>query len=95
VSGGLRRQVSDRHRAGGVLAGTFVEVWWLAGYHVDPGVDVMVWIEAIVQRRVTDSRPAALSAAISAAPGVGSLGGMWAQSVEVELAGLLKCHRRR
>jgi hypothetical protein len=94
VSGDLRRQVSDRHRARGVLAGTFVEVWWLAGCHVDPGFDVVVWIEGFVQWRVADSRPAALSAAISAAPDVGSLRASWAQGVEMELAGLLRCHRR-
>jgi hypothetical protein len=90
VSSGLRRHVSDRHRVAGVLAGTFVEVWWLAGCHVDPDTDVVVWIDEIVQRRVADSRPAALSAAICASPGVGSLGALWAQGVEVELAGLLR-----
>jgi hypothetical protein len=92
VASGLRRQVSDQYRAAGVLAGTFVEVWWLAGGHADPDTEVMVWIGGIVQRRVADSRPAALSAAISASPGVGSLGAQWAQGVEVELAGLLRRH---
>ncbi|MET3424793.1 hypothetical protein BJ973_004005 [Actinoplanes tereljensis] len=90
VAAGLRRQVSDQHRFAGVFAGTFVEVWWLAGCHVDPDVDVVAWIDEIVQRRVTDSRPAALSAAISASPDAGSLGPMWAQGVEAELAGLLR-----
>jgi hypothetical protein len=90
VSRRLRHQVSDLHRAAGVLAGTFVEVWWLAGAHVDPATDVAMWIEEIVQRRVADSRPAALSAAISASPGVGLLGALWAQGAEVELAGLLR-----
>lgn len=90
VLSGLRRQVSDRYRVAGVLAGTFVEVWWLAGGHVDPDTDVMAWIDQIVQRRVGDSRPAALSAAICASPDAGSLGALWAQGVEAELAGLLR-----
>ncbi|WP_203790802.1 hypothetical protein [Paractinoplanes rishiriensis] len=86
----LRRQVSDPHRAGGVLAGAFVEVWRLAAHHVDPGTDVVAWVEEIVQRRVADSRPAALWAAVAAWPGVGSLGALWAQDVEIELAELLR-----
>lgn len=90
VLSGLRRQVLDRYRVAGVLAGTFVEVWWLAGCHVDPDTDVLVWIDEIVQRRVADGRPAALPAAISASSGPGSLGALWAQAVEAELVGLLR-----
>lgn len=85
----LGRQVVDPHRAGRVLAGTFVEVWWLAGCHVDQGTDVVAWIEEIVARRVADSQPAALATAIAASPEVGLLGAQWAQGVELELAGLL------
>jgi len=29
---------------GNSAAGTFTEVWWLAGCHVDPDTDVMAWI---------------------------------------------------
>jgi len=75
VSSGLRDQVSDRHRAAGILAGTFTEVWWLAGCHVDPDTDVMAWIDEIVQRRVADSRPAAPSVADPTSPG----SGLWAE----------------
>ena len=82
VAYGLRSQVTDRRRAAGVLAGTFVEVWWLAGCHVDEDTDVMVWIEGIVQRRVADSRPAA-------EPGPGVPSPHWARGVEMELAALL------
>ncbi|GID90654.1 hypothetical protein Adi01nite_00660 [Amorphoplanes digitatis] len=86
----LRGQVSDRHRVAGVLAGTFIEVWWLAGCHVDPDTDVLAWIDEIVQRRVADSRPATPSSADPTSPDRGVLGALWAHSIEVELAGLLR-----
>ncbi|WP_203789182.1 RNA polymerase sigma factor [Paractinoplanes rishiriensis] len=88
----LRRQMSDPDRAAAILAGTFVEVWWLAGCHVDPDTDVIAWIEEIAQRRVADSRPDAASSACPAVPGLGLLGVRWSQCVEVELAGLLGRH---
>jgi hypothetical protein len=86
----LHAQTSDPRRVAAVVAGTFVEVWWLAGRHIDPDADVMVWIDGIVQRRVADSRPAGSSATISPSPGRGSLGEPWAQGVHVELANLLR-----
>jgi hypothetical protein len=90
VSAGLRRQVPDPRQAASVFAGTFVEVWWLAGGHVDPDTDVMAWIDRIVRRRIAHSRPPAWPAAVSAPPDRRSLGALWAQAVEVELAGLLR-----
>ena len=89
----LGRQVVDPYRAAGVFAGTFVEVWWLAGCHVGQGTDVLAWIEQIVRRRVADSRPAALAAAIAAAPEVGLLGAHWPQRFELELTRLLRRDR--
>ncbi|RZU51193.1 hypothetical protein EV385_2998 [Krasilnikovia cinnamomea] len=86
----LRGQVSDRHRVAGVFAGTFVEVWWLAGCHIEPDTDVMAWIDEIVQRRVVDSRPAALQSADPDSSGFGSLDALWGQRAEVELAGLFR-----
>ncbi|MFF5296242.1 hypothetical protein [Paractinoplanes globisporus] len=88
VLSGLCAQVSDPRRVAGVLAGTFVEVWWLAGCHTDPGTDVMAWIDGIVRRRVADTRPA--EPADPAASGVDPFGALWAQGVEVELACLLR-----
>jgi hypothetical protein len=64
-------------------------VWWLAGRHIDPDADVVVWIVGVVQRRVADSRPTGWSATIFPSPGPGLLGELWAQGVEVELANLL------
>ena len=84
----LLQQVTDPVRVAGVVAGTFVEVWWLAGGRVDPDTDVMAWITGIVGRRVADSCPLALFT---------DLGGetrhvltaLWAQRIEAELARLL------
>ncbi len=41
----------DFAQADGVVAATFVEVWWLAGCHVGPDTDVMTWINGIAARR--------------------------------------------
>jgi DNA-directed RNA polymerase specialized sigma24 family protein len=61
ISGPMSRRllghVSDPLQVAGVVAGTFVEVWWLAGGHVDPDTDVIAWIDQIVRRRVQDRRP--------------------------------------
>ncbi|MET8147214.1 hypothetical protein ACIBSW_11760 [Actinoplanes sp. NPDC049668] len=83
VSRRLGHQVPERHQVAGVLAATFVEVWWLAGCHVDPDTDVMMWIDEISRRRAAESRP-------TTSPGPGLLGAPWAPGVEVELAGLLR-----
>jgi hypothetical protein len=46
---------------------------------------VTAWIDEIVDRRVADTHPPAEEPS----PGLGLLSGLWAQRVEVELAGLL------
>jgi hypothetical protein len=88
TSNRLHRQITDRDRVAGVVAGTFLEVWWLAGAHVDAGTDVLAWIDEIARRRVADSRPpnrpAHPAVLASAAATV-----LWAHRAEVELAGLL------
>jgi DNA-directed RNA polymerase specialized sigma24 family protein len=91
MSNGLHRQIPDLDRVAGVVAGTFVEVWWLAGGHVDPGTDVMAWLHQIVRRRLADSRPAERpveSVTVASA----ALTAFWAHRAEVELAGLLERH---
>jgi DNA-directed RNA polymerase specialized sigma24 family protein len=90
VSSRVRRQVPDPFRVAGVVAGTFVEVWWLAGCHVDPDTDVMAWINKIVRRRVADSRQLAPPPADSVAVASAAITGLWVQRVEVELAALLR-----
>jgi hypothetical protein len=90
VSSRVRRQVPDPFRVAGIVAGTFVEVWWLAGGHVDPDTDVMAWINKIVRRRVADSRPLAPPPAGSVAYASAAITELWVQRVEVELATLLR-----
>jgi DNA-directed RNA polymerase specialized sigma24 family protein len=90
VSSRVRRQVPDPIRAAGVVAGTFVEVWWLAGCHVDPDTEVMAWINNIVRRRVADSWPLALPAADPVVVASAAITALWVQRLEVELAALLK-----
>lgn len=84
----LHRQAPDRHQIAGLLAGTFVEVWWLAGSHAGPDSDIPAWIERIVRRRVADSRPSE-SSADPHIYGGDRPEAPWAQSLEVELARLL------
>lgn len=83
LSSGLRSQVPDPVRAAGIVAGTFVEVWWLAGCHVAADTDVLAWINEIVRRRVADSRSPGPGAPDSAAHTA-----LWAQHSELELAEL-------
>lgn len=90
VSKRVRRQVPDPIRGAGVVAGTFVEVWWLASCHVDPDTDVMAWINKIVRRRVADSRQLAPLATDSVALASAAITALWVQRLEVELAALLR-----
>jgi hypothetical protein len=88
MSNAVSRQVPDPVRVARIVAGAFVEVWWLAGGHVDPDTDVPAWITEIVNRRVEDSEsPGPVPDFDAAKPGV--LTGSRVQRVEVELAGLL------
>lgn len=79
------RQVADPHRFADIVAGTFIEVWWLAGGHVDPDTDVMMWINEIVRRRVANSRSTASSPTDSAELTPAVLSAIWARRVELEL----------
>jgi hypothetical protein len=82
----VRRQVPDPFRVASIV----VEVWWLAGGHVDPDTDVMAWINKIVRRRVADSRPLTPPPTDSVAFASAAITGLWVQRVEVELATLLR-----
>jgi len=96
VASRLLRQLSDSVRAAGIVAGTFVEVRWLAGAHIEADTDVLAWINEIVRRRLADGRPPAPTR--SPGPRVtdstaftpAAFAALWTQHVELELAGQLQ-----
>lgn len=55
----VRAELADllpaRARADAVFAASYLEVWWLAGCHTAPPVDVLGWITRIVRRRTADA----------------------------------------
>lgn len=53
----LESCLPDPGRLIAVFAGTYVEVWWLAGCHTDPGFDVVRWIHRIAERRFAGESP--------------------------------------
>jgi hypothetical protein len=55
----LALRLPDVERAASVFAATYVEVWWLAGCHSDPGLDAAEWIGHILRRRIADADPGA------------------------------------
>jgi hypothetical protein len=81
----LQARLGDPAWAGRVLVATYVEVWWLARRHCDPGAGVVAWINGIAERRVAEGPPVppALDAATV------NLGDLRARHAETELAALL------
>ncbi|BBH65281.1 hypothetical protein ACTI_19660 [Actinoplanes sp. OR16] len=47
----LAELLSDSEWRDEILAATYLEVWWLAGCHVQPDIDAMSWIVGIARRR--------------------------------------------
>lgn len=39
-----------------LLASSYIEVWWLAGCHIESEPDVMDWILTVVRRRIAAAR---------------------------------------
>ena len=83
----LEARLGDRTWAAGVIVATYVEVWWLAGRHADPGSDTVGWMNDIVERRVAEGPPPSRCAE----RGKGSLADPRSDYAEIELAGLLGC----
>jgi len=50
----LRSATADHGLADAIVAGTFVEVWWLSRYHTTPDTDVLGWVAAIAVRRTEE-----------------------------------------
>ncbi len=90
VCGEVRRALSDPAEVHAAVCSTFVEVWWLAGGHVDPDTDVMAWLHEIVRRRLADSRP--LETPVADEITSAAFAAFWAHRAEVELAGLIELH---
>jgi DNA-directed RNA polymerase specialized sigma24 family protein len=51
VSVQIQQTLPDRVDAAAICRATFVEVWWLARFHVALGTDVLAWIAGIAARR--------------------------------------------
>lgn len=45
----------DAGQVAEILAASYVEVWWLAGCHTEPGVDAVGWITGIARRRAAEA----------------------------------------
>jgi hypothetical protein len=60
LSGRIHREVEasglTRYDAAAVVSMTFVEVWWLARFHLGKGQDIEGWISAIAAYRATELR---------------------------------------
>jgi hypothetical protein len=52
----LAAELPDSRQAAGVLAQTYVEVWWLAGCYTGTGTNVVPWIRQIAGRRAVEAR---------------------------------------
>ena len=80
IAADLTTRIPDPRQRIAILAGTYVEVWWLAGCAGHAGADVTGWITGILDRRVTDACRAG-GPRVQDWPGPGR--------VELELADLL------
>jgi hypothetical protein len=77
VGGEIRQLLPDPQAAEGALYATFVEVWWLARFHVADDTDVAAWISVVAAYRALERRSIAEPVADDA------------DSPRVALAGLL------
>jgi hypothetical protein len=75
-------------RADEVFAASYVEVWWLAGCHAAPPVDILRWITSIVRRRLADAQPPQPRATNAGWP-PGAIPASRPSYAELELAALL------
>ena len=83
---GLDLRLGDTAWADGVLAATYVEIWWLAGGHTHPASDAVAWMNEIVERRVAEGPPVSWCAET----GRGRLADLRTWYAKAELAGLLR-----
>jgi DNA-directed RNA polymerase specialized sigma24 family protein len=55
----LRLMLPNQADAAAISSATFLEVWWLARFHVAHGTDVLRWAAGIAERRGAERWPAA------------------------------------
>ncbi|MEU4427393.1 hypothetical protein AB0F81_42780 [Actinoplanes sp. NPDC024001] len=48
-------EIPPGHGRNEILAASYLEVWWLAGCHLEADLDVTAWITGIARRRVADA----------------------------------------
>ncbi|BEL05585.1 hypothetical protein Q0Z83_037760 [Actinoplanes sichuanensis] len=51
----LAELLSERVWRDEILAATYLEVWWLAGCHVQPDIEATKWIVGIARRRAAET----------------------------------------
>jgi hypothetical protein len=51
----LAELLSDCEWRDEILAATYLEVWWLAGCHIQPDIDATNWIAGIARRRAAET----------------------------------------
>jgi hypothetical protein len=74
----LRHRLPSPYLAAAIVTATFVEVWWLAGFHAGQDSDVVAWMDRIAQRRIAEGPPDTADVA-----------SVRARCAELELAALL------
>ena len=93
TSGAVRAELASRlpdaDRAATVFAATYVEVWWLAGRHSGPELDVGEWIRQILHRRIADADPVGRRQSRTPPPTWERAADLRPSCAELELAALL------
>jgi hypothetical protein len=82
-------RLPDADLSAAVFASTYMEVWWLAGCHNGPELDVAEWLMNILCRRIAGTDPNA-RLRLHMFPVSTDRGGRWLPSLaELDLAALL------
>jgi hypothetical protein len=85
----LASRLPDVGLSATVFASVYVEVWWLAGCHSGPELDVAEWIRNILDRRIADVAANARPRLCTPPVASGRATGLLPSPAELELAFLL------
>jgi len=72
ASGEIRQVLHQPRDVQPVVYATFVEVWWLARFHVEDDADIATWVMAVATRRAIEQQRTAAASTLS------PVGGDWA-----------------